>query len=575
MKSLSINLTQDYKSFKNGFVVELRGNLIILSGVNGSGKSQLIDIIAQRESHGNKKAISATVKLDAGQISRNDVLRRTFKENVNVPELTHAGTETITSHKNNAWNAYNNYFLNFQNEHLWDYEESSERAKQILVEEYGEQKFNNKQITQAELKDALPSDFVWKSDDIFTNFIGELFFNYALDVYDAKAESGEAGTKFDPSTLSEPPWKQLNNLFSELEFEYRFKDDYFVKNLQINEQPLLFQIKSDGMIDENESRKLADLSDGEKAIISLSFASLSGVKCENRKVLLLDEFDANFNPSLTEIFYKIIDQHFVSKGILVVIATHSPTTISLAPDTASFYEVFKSNSSSSDRILPVQKDAYAELEIANKAFYTRIADQSARIAELEQEKTESQARLSELSGLTKPSLFVEGDIDIQYLNKAAELNTEWKEILDKVEIKEKNGKGGLSKYWKNRLQIKEFLKYPVILLFDCDTGQSDEKDALIYKRCITLNQTNSIKKGIENLFTDALILKAEKTASKKFTQKSIPNVDEPNNQQWIVTNDEKKNLVDWICINAEKDDFANFSVIFNLIKSVLDNVNSN
>ena len=112
MKSLSINLTQDYKSFKNGFVVELRGNLIILSGVNGSGKSQLIDIIAQRESHGNKKAISATVKLDAGQISRNDVLRRTFKENVNVPELTHAGTETITSHKNNAWNAYNNYFLN-------------------------------------------------------------------------------------------------------------------------------------------------------------------------------------------------------------------------------------------------------------------------------------------------------------------------------------------------------------------------------------------------------------------------------------------------------------------------------
>ena len=77
------------------------------------------------------------------------------------------------------------------------------------------------------------------------------------------------------------------------------------------------------------------------------------------------------------------------------------------------------------------------------------------------------------------------------------------------------------------------------------------------------------------MFTDALILKAEKTASKKFTQKSIPNADEPNNQQWIVTNDEKKNLVDWICINAEKDDFANFSVIFNLIKSVLDNVNSN
>ena len=107
---------------------------------------------------------------------------------------------------------------------------------------------------------------------------------------------------------------------------------------------------------------MADLSDGEKAIISLSFASLSGVKQEERKVLLLDEFDANFNPSLTEIFFRILDQYFVSKGILVVIATHSATTIALAPIITSFYEIFKKNAANTNRILPVQKNDYEELE---------------------------------------------------------------------------------------------------------------------------------------------------------------------------------------------------------------------
>jgi len=570
MKKLSIQLNQDYKSFASGFSYIFEGDLVILSGVNGSGKSQLIDIISQRESYGNRKAISADIKLDDQQITRDDILRRSFKENINIPDLTHAGTETVASHKNNAWNAYYNYLLDSNNEHLWDYKESSVRAKRILIKKYGEQKFNSKQITEIEFKNALPSDFIWKSDDIFTNFIGELFFNYALDVYDAKAKAGEVGNKFDETSLPTPPWKQLNDLFAELGFEYRFKENYFIKNLQINEQPCLYQIKKDGSVDENEPRRLADLSDGEKAIISLSFASLSGVKYEERKVLLLDEFDANFNPSLTEVFFKILDEYFVSKGILVVVATHSATTIALAPSTASFYEIFKKNPAGLHRILPVQKDDYSELEVANRSFYTKIVDQSGRIAELEKEKNIFEARINESRQLTKPSIFVEGDIDARYINKSVEFYPEWKTVLEGVELKPKNGKGDLIKYWKARVHIKEFLQYPLILLFDCDTNQLNEDDVPIYKRCIPLQKQNAIKKGIENLFSDSLILQAENLSNKKFTIKSTPNNDEPEKQEWTVIENEKKNLADWICQNAKKEDFKNFSIIFNLIKEITD-----
>lgn len=567
IKTLSIQFNQDFRSFKNGFNYVFDGDLVILSGVNGTGKSQLIDIIAQRESYGNRMPIQATITLDGIQITRNDILHRSFRENISVPELTHAGTETVKSHKGQAWNAYHNYRLDYNDKNLWDYKESCELAKKILIGKFEEQKFNSGQLSQAEIYSALPTDFVWKSDDIFTNFIGELFFNYAVDVYDAQAEAGKSGNKFDASLLSVPSWEQLNNLFSELEFEYRFKDDYFVKDFEINEQPCLYQTKNDGTIDENEPRKLADLSDGEKAIIALSFASLSGVKREDRKVLLLDEFDANFNPSLTDVFYKILDKYFISQGILVIIATHSPTTISLAPDNAHFYEVFKPNAGAS-RILPVQKDDYLELKIANKDFYAKIADQATRVIELEKEKTDLEAKMNELRQLITPSLFVEGDIDIQYLSKAAELYVEWKQILNSVEVKAKNGKGDLYKYWKNRLQIKEFLQHPVILLFDCDTNQVDEDDSSIYKRCISTQDKNSIKRGIENLFTDALILRAEKSESKKFAQKSIPNADEADKQEWELIDNEKKNLADWICANAEKKDFENFSAIFDIIQGI-------
>jgi hypothetical protein len=264
--NLNITLNQKYKSFEQGFNVQLSGNLIILSGINGTGKSQLIDIISQREGYGSRKPIQAIVEIDGKSISRYDISRRSFKENVNVPELTQSSTDIVRNHRDQVWSAYSNYTLDFNNENLWDYKESCQRAKDILIKEYGEDKFKSKLITQINLQETLPSDFIWKSDDIFTNFVGELFFNYTIEIYHAQAEAGKNATKFDISSFPTPPWSQLNDLFLKLGFEYRFKQNYFVgKGFQINEQPFLYQLKKDGQIDESERRKLADLSEGEKA----------------------------------------------------------------------------------------------------------------------------------------------------------------------------------------------------------------------------------------------------------------------------------------------------------------------
>lgn len=419
-KILSIQLNQDYKSFKKGFNINLEGNLIILSGINGSGKSQLFDIILKRRKHPeNRQGISANIKLNDALISHPEVLCRTFKDNINISEFTLANAEEKKKHKDSVWNAYNNDLLNHAQPRLWLHQESAKHAKQILIGRFGAAKFNQKKITQKEINDTLDSDFIWRSDDIFTNVIGDWFFNYAVKVQDAEASVGRVGgPAFDPKSLpDEPPWSQLNNLFGELGFTYRFKDNYFIRSLKINEQPELYPIREDGSIDESDPRKLADLSDGEKAIISLSFASLSGVKSETIKILLLDEYDSTFNPSLTEIFYKVLHRYFISKGVMVIVNTHSAATISLAPDYASFYEVFKLNAES-NRVLPVQREDYVELEVANKNFYDKISDQRSRIEELEKEKATHEKILGELKASVRPVIFTEGETDKIILSAA-------------------------------------------------------------------------------------------------------------------------------------------------------------
>ena len=51
MTTLKIKILEQYKAYRKGTEYKLDGDLIVLSGINGSGKSQLLKIIAK---HGNE-----------------------------------------------------------------------------------------------------------------------------------------------------------------------------------------------------------------------------------------------------------------------------------------------------------------------------------------------------------------------------------------------------------------------------------------------------------------------------------------------------------------------------------------
>jgi ABC-type branched-subunit amino acid transport system ATPase component len=419
MKKTKIILNEKYKSFDANFETELEGSLIILSGVNGAGKSQLINIIYGKNidiTRGIPTHLDRTVVINDLQINWQGVEFRSFKDNISIPEIIKSSSSIINSASEQAYSNYQQNRFNFANNP--QFTSSIERAIKLLGDLYDP---NARDIPEDKFKNILrDAKYVWKQDDQFSDIIGDIFYNHATEIAEGQQNAGKVnGPAFDSLCLGLAPWTELNQLFEILKLEYRFKENYENKYAELTETPMLFQIDSYGKIIEGESRQLKDLSDGEKAIISLCFTSLKKIDTEEKKILLLDEFDAVLNPSLVESLFIVIKKYFIDKGIVVVMTTHSPATISLAPEYTSYYEVFKNNISSS-RVFKIDRDEYLELQKVNKRFYDKIDNQAERIKELEKSIESDEDVL----------IITEGKTDWKYMLKALQYFHSQKEFLE-------------------------------------------------------------------------------------------------------------------------------------------------
>jgi predicted ATPase len=408
---IQIKLNENYKSFDADFRTEFEGMLIVLSGVNGSGKSQLMNVIygdrgINPHTGTRSKDLNRTVTIDNVEITWKNIELRSFKDNITLPEIIKSSSYLFNTAADQAFNQYKQNGLNPA--HNPSFTSSIEKAIKLSGNEYDP---NTQNIAEDKFKSVLrDAKYVWEQDDVFSDTIGNVFFSHATEIAQGQQNAGKhGGPAFNPLTLGIAPWEELNQLFEILKIEYRFKDNYDIKYGELTETPMLFQIDSKGNLIEDESRPLKDLSDGEKAIISLCFTSLIKINTDDKKILLLDEFDATLNPSLIDSLFIVIEKYFIAKGIVVIMTTHSPATISLAPEYTSYYEVFKKNQSSS-RVFKINRDDYAELQKVNKQFYDKINDQAGRITELEASIDSDEDVL----------IITEGKTDWKYIIKALE-----------------------------------------------------------------------------------------------------------------------------------------------------------
>ncbi|KQM56826.1 AAA family ATPase [Chryseobacterium sp. Leaf201] len=111
--------------------------------------------------------------------------------------------------------------------------------------------------------------------------------------------------------------------------QFRYKAEYTVSSHIEYPLPVrLIDIKSGTRVD------FQSLSSGETTVLALIFALYNS---ENKghfpQVILFDEPDAHLHPSLTKIFLDVIQDVLVKdRHVKIILTTHSPSTVALAPE---------------------------------------------------------------------------------------------------------------------------------------------------------------------------------------------------------------------------------------------------
>jgi energy-coupling factor transporter ATP-binding protein EcfA2 len=128
-----------------------------------------------------------------------------------------------------------------------------------------------------------------------------------------------------------PPWELLNETLALVGLNYSFNHPEGVEDLNfealLTDQDTKVQIKAE------------HLSAGEKTLLAVAMSLYMGARLgeviELPRVLLLDEPDASLHPSMVQSLIRVVDEVFVQRySVKVILTTHSPTTVALAPEDA-------------------------------------------------------------------------------------------------------------------------------------------------------------------------------------------------------------------------------------------------
>ena len=176
----------------------------------------------------------------------------------------------------------------------------------------------------------------------------------------------------------------------------------------------------------------------------------------------------------------------------------------------------------------------------------------------------------------KPIVYLEGETDRKYLEKASELLGK-ELLLEGIEVRDGRGTGDLNQIWKRFEKLpSDFIHNKALLLYGCDDKKHGDKN-YFFRRTIPIQgdrPDHPVRQGIENLFSKRTLEKApsarqafididpERTKIERGKEVNVP-------ETWTVNKDEKTNLCNWLCENGTQKDFQHFEVIFKLLENIL------
>jgi AAA15 family ATPase/GTPase len=328
---MDIKFTGKYKSI-TAFEWLNIPHFAVITGPNGTGKSQLLQLIYNTIVNHNVPTKRERVTIEHEIIKRHEVslIKGEWKLNntdgtdfSKILQERHSYFSTFRSfqdpiHKNRLSNNLDNIQL---------YETFQSVSQKINKPPY--------QITQEEFESVFP-EIILEKESALSIKIESIFYDYRIN------EINLRGAKYkEPSEirkeLGEPPWTVLREILKESKLPFIFNDP---SNHDIKDR---FYFRVTNQIT-GDQVNFNDLSSGEKVIISLIFY-LYTTQEKNifPKLLLLDEPDAHLHPTMSQQFLNVIKNVLVDKyNVRVIMTTHSPSTVALTED-ESLFEMSRTN----------------------------------------------------------------------------------------------------------------------------------------------------------------------------------------------------------------------------------------
>ena len=399
----------------------------ILTGLNGSGKSHLLQAIASGAvvisgidapviasfgptnfAKGDEGAVG-----DAALIQRINACWSLFMSvrshlKGNVENMRHSIQQFRTDSQNRGGRSASNIRECSSLMHILD-----EMGEKILDATWAD--FRQLYPIFVEL-DGTPSPVLNGISNIFWLYHSKMDDN-AYDDYLNKKDGGNRPVMSEEqfrAVNGQEPWKVLNDLL-----ENYFKIPYRVNSPQNpagngdipplkRDDTYNFQLLH---VEKNIKMNFSALSSGEKMMMALvaSIYKSSFKASKFPNVLLLDEADAVLHPSMIQQALDVIQHYFVEKqGMKVLMATHSPSTVAYAPEDS----IYIVNPSGKEPRVEKQ-DKQTALSILTEGVVSCVFDSNARM------KIRHRMRTNR-----KPLLLVEGVTDALIIEEA------WKKIRE-------------------------------------------------------------------------------------------------------------------------------------------------
>lgn len=338
---MKIKIHTKFKSIPSSVEFEVP-KFCVITGINGSGKSHLLEAIANKN--------FSTVSIDGSEILE----KLHIGYNQLDPKIDEQFEQSQISGIIDDWHMQisdigQNFKTNYTHE-----EYSPAALKELLDRDHANQKVNAvvmklleqtgkypHELTNSDLLSNISFVDIANNTLFFTQF-AMIFKTYhtrklknTIAEYESSMPEGvqrpflssiDFINKYGP-----PPWELVNNILARANLPYELPPP------ELSEFELPFRLT---LRDKNNGVDITirDLSSGEKVLMSLALAiyntNAGGIL---PKVLLLDEPDAPLHPQFSKLLIEILNDVIVEQaGINVIITTHSPSTVALAPENSVF-----------------------------------------------------------------------------------------------------------------------------------------------------------------------------------------------------------------------------------------------